>query len=263
MTSAFQHGPDDPDPGLAADGTPRLPHVAYDHEGYPHSDGVRRSENTRQADQFFYAYPALKTFLHERFPNVFVASDLLIYPRPKDLKASVAPGVFVAFGAGNQARLCYKLWKGEPVPAFVLDILSGSASDNKLYERRDKYVGMGVQEYWMFDPFAGRIRGHVAGYRLHNGRYRPIPPLPKARGYASEVLGLEFRAKDGNLRIHDPIAAEDLQSHLEAHIDKLAAQRRADADRRLADALAGQAAAEKENARLRQRLARYESSQVS
>lgn len=263
MTSVFHHGPEEPGLTLAADGTPRLPHVAYDHEGYPHSDGVRRSENTRQADQFFYAFPVLKTFLHERFPDAFAASDLLIYPRPKDFKASVAPGVFVAFGAGNHARLCYKLWKGEPVPSFVLDILAGSASDNKLYEKRDKYVGMGIQEFWMFDPFAGRIREHVAGYRLQGGRYRPIPPLPKARGYASEVLGLELRAEDGNLRLHDPVAAEDLQSHLEAHIDKLAALHRADSAKKLADALARQAAAEKENARLRQRLARYESRQPS
>lgn len=245
MTSVFHHGPEEPGLTLAADGTPRLPHVAYDHEGYPHSDGVRRSENTRQADQFFYAYPALKTFLRKRFPDAFVATDLLIYPWPEDLKASVAPGVFVAFGAGNQARLCYKLWKGEPVPSFVLDILAGSASDNKLYEKRDKYVGMGIQEFWMFDPFASRIREHVAGYRLQSGRYRPIPRPQKARGYASDVLGLEFRADGDNLRIHDPVKGKDLRSHEEAN---------ARADRAVSLAA--------ENARLRQRLARYEPSQV-
>ena len=263
MTSVFHHGPEEPGLTLAADGTPRLPHVAYDHEGYPHSDGVRRSENTRQADQFFYAYPALKTFLRKRFPDAFVATDLLIYPWPEDLKASVAPGVFVAFGAGNHARLCYKLWKGEPVPSFVLDILAGSASDNKLYEKRDKYVGMGIQEFWMFDPFARRIPERVAGYRLQSGRYRPIPPLPKARGYASVVLGLEFRAEGDNLRIHDPVAGTDLPTHAELENRILGAQRGADADKRLADALARRFAAEKENARLRQRLARYESNQVS
>ena len=242
MTSVFQDGSDEPGPTLAADGTPRLPHVAYDDDGYPHSDGKRRSENTRQADQFYYAFPALQTFVHERFPDAFVASDLLIYPWPEDLKASVAPGVFVAFGAGNHARLSYKLWEGEPVPAFVMDILAGSASDNALHEKRDKYVGMGIQEFWMFDPFGRRIREHVRGYRLQSGRYRPIPPLPKAPGYASVVLGLEFRAEGGNLRIHDPVAGEDLQSHLEAHIDRLAAQRRAAAAKTLAEPLARQAA---------------------
>ena len=277
MTSVFQDGSDDPDPGLAADGTPRLPHVAYDDDGYPHSDGKRRSENTRQADQIYYAFPALETFVHERFPDAFVASDLLIYPWPEDLKASVAPGVFVAFGAGNHARLSYKLWEGEPVPAFVMDILAGSASDNALYEKRDRYVGMGIEEFWMFDPFAGRIREHVRGYRLQSGRYRPIPPLPKAPGYASAVLGLEFRAEGGNLRIHDPVAGEDLPTHLEAYIETLAAQRRADAAKRLADAEAKRADAAKrladalarqnalvaENARLRRRLERYEPTQAS
>jgi len=244
---------------LAADGTPRLPHVAYDLEGYPHSDGARRSENTRQADQFFYAVPALQTFFHERFPDAFVAGDLLIYPRPKDLKASVAPDVFVAFGAGNHARLNYKLWEGEPVPAFVMEILAGSASDNELYEKRDKYVGMGIQEFWMFDPFAGRIREQVAGYTLRSGRYRPIRRLPGLPRYPSDVLGLEFRAKDGNLRIHDPIAGKDLLTHAEL----IALENRADASKRLLDALAKQVAVQKENVRLRRQLERYESRQAS
>ena len=255
MTFLFEHGQDEPGPTLAADGTPRLPHVAYDLDGYPHSDGARRSENTRQADQFFYAVPALQTFFHERFPDAFVAGDLLIYPRPKDLKASVAPDVFVAFGAGNHARLNYKLWEGEPVPAFVMEILAGSASDNELYEKRDKYVGMGIQEFWMFDPFAGRIREQVAGYTLQSGRYRPIRSLPGMRRYPSDVLGLEFRAKDGNLRIHDPIAGKDLLTHAEL----IALENRANASKRLADALAQQAAFQKENARLRRQLERYES----
>ena len=139
-----------------------------------------------------------------------------------------------------------------------MDILAGSASDNALYEKRDKYVGMGIQEFWMFDPFGRRIREHVRGYRLQSGRYRPIPPLPKAPGYASAVLGLEFRAEGGNLRIHDPVKGKDLRSYKAA----VAAADRADAAKRLADALARQNALAAENARLRRRLERYESGQI-
>lgn len=264
MTSLVRHERAPKPPPLAADGTPRLPHVAYDDEGYPHADGAPLAQNTPQADQIFYAFPALKTFLHERFPDAFVAGDLLIYPTPRDLKASVAPDVFVAFGAGDHARLSYKLWEGEPVPAFVLEVLSGTTADKDLGEKRDKYAAMGVREFWVFDPFGRRIRERVAGYRLHRRRYRPIPPLTGTRVYRSDVLGLEFRAEDDSLRMHDPVNGEDLQSHREGQIDKRAAQRRADAEAERADAEAERAnALAAENARLRRRLERYESGQAS
>ncbi|MCY3814620.1 MAG: Uma2 family endonuclease [Gammaproteobacteria bacterium] len=264
MTSLVRHERASKPPPLAADGTPRLPHVAYDDEGYPHSDGAPLAQNTPQADQIFYAFPALKTILRERFPDAFVASDLLIYPRPRDLKASVAPDVFVAFGAGDHARLSYKLWEGEPVPAFVLEVLSGTTADKDLGEKRDKYADMGVREFWVFDPFGARIPDRVAGYQLHGRRYRPIPPLPGTRVVLSDVLGLEFREERGSLRIHDPATGEDLQSHREGQIDKLAAQRRATAEAERADAEAERAnALAAENARLRRRLKRYESGQAS
>ena len=260
MTSVLEHGPDEPGPTLAADGTPRLPHVAYDDEGYPYSDGAPLAQSTAQLDQILYAVSALKTFLHERFPDAFAASDLLIYPRRHDLRASVAPDVFVAFGAGDRARLSYKLWEGEPVPGFVLEVLSGTTADRDLGEKRGKYAAMGVREFWVFDPFGRRIPDRVAAYRLQAGRYRPIPPLPKARGYASEVLGLEFRAEGDKLRIHDPVAAKDLRSHREAN----AGAERADAEAERADAEAERAnALAAENTRLRRQLERYESRQPS
>ena len=111
----------------------------------------------------------------------------------------------------------------------------------------------------MFDPFAGRIREQVAGYMLQNGRYRPIRRLPGLPRYPSDVLGLEFRAKDGNLRIHDPVPGRDLRSHQEANARADRADARAggaDAEAERANALAA------ENARLRRRLERYESGQA-
>ena len=250
MTSPVRHERAAEPPLLAADGSPRLPHVAYDDEGYPHSDGAPLAQNTRQADQIFYAFPALRTFLHGRFPDAFVASDLLIYPRPRDLKASVAPDVFVAFGAGDHARLSYKLWEGEPVPAFVLEVLSGTTADRDLGEKRGGYAAMGVREFWVFDPFGDRVPGQVAGYRLHGRRYQPIPPLPGTRVHPSDVLGLEFRAEDGDLRIRDPLKGHDLRSLREEAERADAESNRADAEAERANALRS------ELARVRRLLAR-------
>ena len=99
---------------------------------------------------------------------------MLVYPRKGDLSAAVAPDVFVAFGAGDHARNSYKLWEGEPVPAFVLEVLSGTTSDNDLGPKRDAYARTGVQdvqELCLFDPFEKRIAEHIAGYRLVAGEY--------------------------------------------------------------------------------------------
>ena len=208
----------------AADGSPRLSHVAYDDDGYPFADGAPMTQNTRQADELFYAFPALRAWLRARFPDAFAASDLLIYPKRANLRASVAPDVFVAFGAGDRPRNSYKLFEGEPVPAFVLEVLSGTTADNDLGVKRDKYAAMGIEEYWIFDPFGRRIPGRVAGHRLAGGRYRAIRPAPGGRARRSRVLGLEFRAENGRLRIRDPATGEDLRGLDEEQAGRLAAE---------------------------------------
>ena len=209
---------------LAADGSPRLPHVAYDDDGYPHSDGEPLGQNSLQIDQFYYAYPVLRSLVRQRFPGAFTACDMFVYPHPRDLAASVTPGIFVAFGAGDHPRNSYKLFEGEPVPAFVLDVLSGTTADRDVGPKRDSYAAMGVCEFWLFDPFAKRVPRHVAGYVLGKRGYEPIEPLPGTAVYPSEVLGLEFRAEGGNLRIRDPEPGEDLTGYDEEREARLAAE---------------------------------------
>ena len=216
-------------PLLAADGTPRLPHVAYDADGYPFSDGEPLAQNTPQADQLFYFFPALQTLVRERFPNAFSASDMFVYPRRGSLEHSVAPDIFVAFGAGDHPRNSYKLFEGEPVPAFVMEVLSGTTSDKDLGRKRIAYAEMGIDEYWMFDPFGDDIAGHVEGLRLDAGVYVPIPPLPGGRVYRSEVLGPEFREEGGNLRVRDPVTDRDLRHYREEKAEREAAEARAEA----------------------------------
>ena len=250
---------------LAADGTPRLPHIAYDDEGYPHSDGEPLAQNDPQLTQILYAVPPLRRVLGARFPGVYVGSDMFIYPRRKDLRAAVAPDVFVAFGAGGHSRNSYKLFKGEPVPSFAMEVLSSTTADNDLGDKRRKYAAMGIREYWMFDPSGEHICERVAGLRLRDGVYEPIPPLSVPHGasgmhvYRCEVLGLLFRAEGENLRIHDPVTGEDLLANEEEHNERLAeragrlaAEKRADDEAKRADKeMAARRTAEAEIARLK------------
>ena len=176
----------------------------------------------------------------------------------------MAPDLFVAFDAGDYWRNSYKLFEGEPVPAFVLEVLSGTTADNDLGPKRDKYAAMGVSEFWMFDPFAGRIPALVAGYVLRNGAYEPIEPLPRTAVYPSAVLGVELRAEGPNLRIRDSETGEDLTGYEEERTDRLAererrsvAEERARAAEERAQAAEQRAeSAEAQVARLRSLLAR-------
>ena len=84
---------------LAADGSPRLPHVGYDDDGYAYSDGAPLAQNDNQAVQLFYAFPALKALVRRRFPDAFAGCDMFVYPRRRS--RGVAPDIFIAFGAGE------------------------------------------------------------------------------------------------------------------------------------------------------------------
>ena len=247
---------------LAADGSPRLPHVGYDDDGYAHSDGAPLSQNDSQAVQLFYAFPALKALVRRRFPGAFAGCDMFVYPRRRG--RGIAPDIFIAFGAGEldrrgRRRNSYKLFEGEPVPSFVMEVLSGTTADKDLGPKRDAYAEWGVAEYWMFDPFDKHIPGCISAEQLVAGAFEPIAPLPGTSVYRSAVLGVEMRAEDCDLRIYDPETGEDLRSLSEEYEARrivqdraeAAEQRAADAERRAAEEAAARKALEAELAELR------------
>ena len=230
--------------------------VLVDADGYPYVDGEPMAQNTRQCNEIFYAGSALKT-QYAGSPDTFVASDLLMHYRQGDRRASVAPDVFVAFGAGSHERLSYKLWEEKSLPSFVLEVLSDSSTVKDMVTNRDLFAWLGIEEFWLFDPEGKTIDGQLLGLRLRGGAYEPIPPLSGRAGYRSAVLNLEFRNESGNLRIRDPETGEDLKSHREA-VEDLRREResRQAAEAQVAEALAARQAAERRVAELEAALGR-------
>lgn len=171
--------------------------------------------------------------MRRRFPGAFAASDMFIYPTRGS--SGRAPDIFVAFGAGDRdakgmKRNSYKLFEGEPVPSFVLEVLSGSTSDDDLGPKRTAYAEWGIEEYWMFDPFGKDIPRFISAERLECRKYVPIDPLPGTEIYRSEVLGLELRTEGDMLRIRNPETGEDLHGLDEELAAREAAEERAKAD---------------------------------
>ena len=96
--------------------------------------------------------------------------------------------------------------QGKP-PDFVLEVASVSTADIDTGAKRDDYAALGIPEYWRFDE-TGEYHGtRLAGDRLVDGVYDPIPVEQLSGGVLqgySEVLDLYLRWNDGQLEWYDP-----------------------------------------------------------
>lgn len=158
------------------------------------------------------------------------------------------PDLLVAFDADPElyeANNGYVVSLQGKAPDLALEIASRHTWRTDVEIKPGFYAGLGVREYWRFDE-TGEFHGtRLAGDRLVNGRYQPIPvdelPDGELRGY-SEVLGLYFCWRQGRLDWYDP-GTEDyipsLESERQRADSELAArvveQTRADTERQRAD----------------------------
>ena len=96
--------------------------------------------------------------------------------------------------------------QGNP-PDFVLEIASRSTGQHDVVDKRPAYAGLGIPEYWRFDE-TGEFHGtRLAGDRLVDGRYEPVPIETVGEGVLqghSTVLNLIIRWDHGQLGWHDP-----------------------------------------------------------
>ena len=141
------------------------------------------------------------------------------------------PDLFIAFNADRDAYLHRNGYviseQGKP-PDFVLEVASPSTGRLDVNEKRDDYAALGILEYWRFDQ-TGRWHGaRLAGDRLENGIYRPIPIGESAddiaQGY-SPTLNVYLRWERGKLVWHDPATGQPILTY----DDQLARALRAEA----------------------------------
>ena len=88
----------------------RTPHPSGAAIDYPSSDGRPMADNDWQLAAMLYAIGALQA-RYARRRDVYVSDDLLVYYEEGNPRASVAPDVFVVFGAEARKRIVYKLWE--------------------------------------------------------------------------------------------------------------------------------------------------------
>ena len=195
---------------------PIFPSAAVD---YPSSDGKPLAENDAQLHAILYAVSALRVY-YAAHADVYVSGDLLIYYEEGNPRVSVAPDAFVVFGVEDRMRMNYKVWEEGKGPDFVLEVASRSTWREDVERKPGVYAGLGVREYFLYDPRGEYLTPRLQGHRLVDGEYErmsAVESIDRTLTMRSETLGLELRAKGGEMRFRDPATGQDLLSHGEEH----------------------------------------------
>jgi Uma2 family endonuclease len=193
---------------------------------YPDGDGQPMAESDEAREYLLYAVKVLGYFFQNR-PDVYVSGNLFIYYEEGHPEAVVAPDVFVVFGVENCPRRSYKTWEnGGKGPDFVLEITSKSTRSQDQGAKKGIYAFLGVHEYFQYDPTGDYLKPQLQGFRLVKGNYFAIAPAtvpmiasaPHAETafcLTSDVLGLEVRLEEGEMRFYEPTTGKRLLSYEE------------------------------------------------
>ena len=111
----------------------------------------------------------------------------------------------------------------------MLEVASPNTWREDVERKPGVYAGLGVREYFLFDPTGEHLSPRLQGYRLVDGAYEPlvvVESIDRTLTLASDVLGLELRTKGEEMRFHDATTDETLLSYDEERVARLAAEAR-------------------------------------
>ena len=149
--------------------------------------------------------------------TTIVSGERYIVPVPGTPSSQrIYPDMLVSFNADpalyRQDNSYVISRQGKP-PDLVMEIASERTGRNDVEDKLARYAALGIKEYWRFDE-TGTFHGtKLAGDRLVQGRYEPIPIEEVDEGILqgySAVLGLFVRWERGQLRWHDPETGQEI-----------------------------------------------------
>jgi Uma2 family endonuclease len=202
---------------------------------YPTSDGQPMAETTLHRKVMSDLIEALERRYADA-PDVWTGGNLFLCYRRGDPSAIVAPDVLHARGVVKYDRDNYLLWDEVP-PALIFEITSRSTRREDLGPKKTLYERLGVEELVLFDPYGEYLRPRLRGFRLAQGRYRPI--APNADGTLDlRTTGVTLLPEGKRLRMVDSTTGEPLLWNDEIDGARARAEERAEAEaraRRLAE----------------------------
>jgi Uma2 family endonuclease len=183
-----------------------IPLQRYTH--YPESDGQPMAETDLHREEMYDLIHALRD-RYQDVPNVYVSGNLFFYYVQGDPRAVVAPDILLVKGVPKGQRRIYKLWEEGRGPSLVIELTSGSTRDEDLSRKKLCYERLGVEEYFLHDPYGDYLDPNLWGYRLIKDRFQRIEPEADG-GLRSLATGLLLRTEGNRLRLVDAVSGEKL-----------------------------------------------------
>ena len=152
--------------------------------------------------------------------TTLVEYDRWIIASPQDNRSrGRRPDLLIAFNVSPEdyrASNGYIISEQGKPPDFVLEVASESTANIDTGAKRDDYAALGIPEYWRFDETGQYHGARLAGDRLVEGRYEPIPIEEltdgSLRGY-SPTLNLNLRWENGQLIWYDPATSRPILTY--------------------------------------------------
>jgi Uma2 family endonuclease len=218
---------------------------------YPSSDGEPVAETY---DHLYVMMTTLGMLLaHLKGQQATVLSNQFLYYAQGFPRLRVAPDVMVIFNVEPGGRDNYKIWEEGQVPSVIFEMTSPGTKTKDDVEKKQLYQGLGVTEYWQFDPRGEWIPEKLRGYRLYGDEEPIYIPITNDR---SEVLQLQLVVEDKIIAFYrldngvKLLPVEELNIALEQQIAQTEAEsQRAEAEAQRAEAESQRADREAQRAR--------------
>lgn len=190
---------------------------------YPDTDGNPMADNSEHFRRIMTIQGNLD-LLYQSDPAVLVVGDMLWYPVKGRNDIRQAPDVMVIFGVPKGDRGSYQQWQeGDIAPQVVFEIRSPGNTQAELDHKFDFYNRYGAQEYYLYDPERGRLRGWER-------RWGMLQPIDRMRGWVSPRLGIRFEMKGLDLVLYDP-QGQPFETFVEIGQDRKLVQDQAKSER--------------------------------
>ncbi|HQU41969.1 MAG TPA: Uma2 family endonuclease [Pirellulales bacterium] len=201
---------------------------------YPDTDGLPMAESELHFLAIKYLYGALSYWFRSR-EDVHVAANMLLYYEQGSPAKNRGPDVMVSKGVrGKHRRRSFRTWEEGVVPAVIIEIASIGTQREDEIVKPHVYAGIGVKEYFMFDPAGEYLQPRLRGFRLENEEYE-LMPADEAGGIFSAELGLRLVVDDELLRLVDPATGAAIPTEEESAEQLDEALRRAEEAQREAE----------------------------
>ena len=180
---------------------------------YPETDGQPMGETDLHIEWMIRLRDMLK--FRYRDQQVYVGSNLLIYPEEGVPRNFVVPDVFVVKDCEPGPRRIFQTWIENRVPNVVFEITSRSTRRQDSIFKLRQYAEMGVREYFLFDPTSDYLVPALQGHRLGDSEYEPIEANSAGRLECQE-LAIELELVEQRLLLFDSLTGHELLTGAES-----------------------------------------------